>query len=108
MRASSNGAQEDVAFKDLSNALLEILDRQVDTKSGKDRSGYDRKTAADQLHSKAAEITETLKESPVRVTPPDHTVYKKIQILVVHHSHQSCISLDLQGYATAFHTITSA
>ena len=61
MKSVSAAATEDVAFKDLSNALLEILDRQADTKGVKDRSSKDTKATAAQLHSKAAEITETLK-----------------------------------------------
>ena len=62
MKAASASPTEDLAFKDLSNALLEILDRQIDTKGVKNTFN-DRRAAAAQLHSKAAEITETLKAS---------------------------------------------
>ena len=59
MRASTPVTTEEIAFKDLSNAVLEILDRQAATNDTKSQN--DRKASAAQLHSKAAEITETLK-----------------------------------------------
>ncbi len=63
MRASTPVTTEEIAFKDLSNAVLEILDRQADTTTNDTKSQNDRKASAAQLHSKAAEITETLKVS---------------------------------------------
>ena len=84
MKTSSSAATEDLAFKDLSNALLEILDRQVDTKGVKDRSSNDRKASASQLREKAAEITETLKASGIPSILVE--VFGGLEDLACHHT----------------------